>query len=518
MQKIIKKYQNSFFILFLFLFSLIFNFYYGYRGIFPIDSFLIFDSGYNVLNGLHPFKDYWSITGPLLDYFQAFFFLIFGVNWFSYVLHASILNLILVIFSYFIFISLGLKRAYSFIYCLGISVLAYPSIGTPFIDHHSVIFSILATYFYILFIKNKKNIFLFFVPIFLIFAFLSKQTPSSYIIIFISILFLIDTIYKFEFKKIFFLILGIVFPITIIFLNFKINSIPFDNFLVQYFFYPLSIGSSRLENLNPGFKELILQFKYIYICLIPLLFIFVLKIFSKEKKQNEKDNLLIIFLVIGTTFILIYSQLLTRNQILIFFLIPIVTAFSQIYYEHYIKDKIFIYLIIVICFFSITKYHFRYNQEKKFMELSGVDISKSVNAGEIHPMFNNLKWITLFYPKNPEKEIQHLIEIKNYMNSDTRNKIVVTDYQFFSALLDLKFNSPNKWYDDLSIPTYNNKYFKKYKNFFITKLKKNKIEVIYIIGLKKFNFLKNLINVEECILDKRINEMLLIYDITNCKL
>ena len=152
------------------------------------------------------------------------------------------------------------------------------------------------------------------------------------------------------------------------------------------------------------------------------------------------------------------------------------------------------------------------------MELSGIDISKSVNAGKIHPMFNNLKWITLFYSKNPEKEIQYLVKIKNEMNSDNRNKIVVTDYQFFSSLLDLKFNSPNKWYDDLSIPNNKNKYFKQYKNFFIKKLKENKIEVIYFVGLKKFNFLKNLINDEECILEKNINEMLLIYDITNCKL
>ena len=269
------KTKNNYYFLIIII-SFTFNTYYGYRGIFPIDSFLIFDGGYKVLNGNHPFKDYWSITGPLLDYFQAFFFLIFGVNWFSYVLHASTINLLLVIFSYFVFTSIGLKRWYSFIYCLGIGALAYPPVGTPFIDHHSSIFSILAIYFYILFIKSKKNVFLFFVPILLIFAFLSKQTPSSYIIIFISTLFLIDIIFKFQIKKVFILILGLIFPIIIIFLNFKINSIPLDNFLIQYFFYPLSIGSNRLENLNPGFKELIFQFKYIYICLMPLLFIFTM--------------------------------------------------------------------------------------------------------------------------------------------------------------------------------------------------------------------------------------------------
>ena len=54
--------------------SFFFTFYYGFKGIFPLDSFLIFDAGFKVLNGAHPFKDYWSITGPILDYIQSILF------------------------------------------------------------------------------------------------------------------------------------------------------------------------------------------------------------------------------------------------------------------------------------------------------------------------------------------------------------------------------------------------------------------------------------------------------------
>ena len=93
-------------IIFLFLFSLLINQYYGNRGVYPLDSFIIFDAGFNVISGQHPFKDYWSITGPLLDYFQSFFFLIFGINWFSYVLHASAMNMALAIFSFYFFVIL----------------------------------------------------------------------------------------------------------------------------------------------------------------------------------------------------------------------------------------------------------------------------------------------------------------------------------------------------------------------------------------------------------------------------
>ena len=62
-------------ILFLILFSLLINQYYGNRGVFPVDSFAHFDTGYRVLIGEHPFKDYWIVSGPLLDYIQAVFFL-----------------------------------------------------------------------------------------------------------------------------------------------------------------------------------------------------------------------------------------------------------------------------------------------------------------------------------------------------------------------------------------------------------------------------------------------------------
>ena len=65
---------NKQYILILFFLSLLINQYYGNRGVFPIDSFIIFEAGFNVISGHHPFKDYWSITGPILDYIQSLFF------------------------------------------------------------------------------------------------------------------------------------------------------------------------------------------------------------------------------------------------------------------------------------------------------------------------------------------------------------------------------------------------------------------------------------------------------------
>ena len=67
--------KKLYYILFLIIFSIIFNQYYGYIGILPIDSFLIFNSGFDLMNGHFPFKDYWTIKEPFIDLIQALFFL-----------------------------------------------------------------------------------------------------------------------------------------------------------------------------------------------------------------------------------------------------------------------------------------------------------------------------------------------------------------------------------------------------------------------------------------------------------
>ena len=67
------------YILILSFFSIFFNQYYGNLGINPLDSFFSFNSGYDILNGYYPFKDYWTITGVFIAFIQSILFKIFGV-------------------------------------------------------------------------------------------------------------------------------------------------------------------------------------------------------------------------------------------------------------------------------------------------------------------------------------------------------------------------------------------------------------------------------------------------------
>jgi len=177
---------------------------------------------------------------------------------------------------------------------------------------------------------------------------------------------------------------------------------------------------------------------------------------------------------------------------------------------------------MLVCLFAVTKYHFRYNEHKKFMELENVNFDSAIEAGRIHKIFNGLHWITASYANNPEKEMKEIIEIKDYINSDNSKKIIISDYQFFSTISINKINTFikwNKWYDPVSSPTRSNKYFIDYQKFFINKIKKNKITKIYGIGSdNKFVYFKDLFKNNDCINSKQINDMFVVYDITNCEL
>ena len=182
------KSKNLAYIIFLGLFSIIINQFYGYKGILPIDSFLVFNSGFDLMNGFYPFKDYWTIKEPFIDFIQAFFFKVFGVSWFSYVLHASVFNCIITLSTYYILRKFDLSKNLSFFYSLSVAILTYPTAGTPFSDHHTLILCTLSLYLFILAVKENKNIYWFLIPIFLGCAAMSKQAPTAYVVVLISIL------------------------------------------------------------------------------------------------------------------------------------------------------------------------------------------------------------------------------------------------------------------------------------------------------------------------------------------
>ena len=229
-----------------FLFGVLICQYTGNRGVFPIDSFSHFDSGYRILNGEHPFRDYWIVSGFIIDYLQSIIFYFLGISWQTYLLNASILNGLVSLIVYFLFNSLGLNFKLSFFYTICFSILSYPSSGTPFVDHHSALLSLIAILIFIRAIDKNNLYFWSLVPLFLFLAFLSKQVPATYILLLIialTIFHLLQQQKRDTIKILVMLILSSFILILSLLTFFMIYDIDLKIFLTQYLYYPSTIGS-----------------------------------------------------------------------------------------------------------------------------------------------------------------------------------------------------------------------------------------------------------------------------------
>ena len=329
----------------------------GNRGVHPIDSFSHFDSGFRILNGEHPFKDYWIVSGFFVDYFQSLIFLLLGTNWQTYILNASLMNGFISTLVYYLFTKLGLGLKCSFFYSISFALLAYPSSGTPFVDHHSAFLSLISVIFLILAIKTKKSYFWFLIPFFLFLGFLSKQVPTTYIFISVILIIsfhLLQQTKKESFNVISILFISSIFSVILLIVFLNLVSIDYKDFLTQYILYPSSIGNERYNSLNYNINNVFSNFKLIYLALIFLMY-FTFKNFKEDFFYRSIDfKILLICILIFISFA--QHIILTKNQIFIFFLIPLFLGFAHLQFKNNQNSKNFFnYLLIVFCVFATVK-------------------------------------------------------------------------------------------------------------------------------------------------------------------
>ena len=480
------------------IYSYLINWHSGNIGIIPIDSFGFLDSGYSIIKGHLPVRDFWIFTGLLVDYMEAAFLYLFGNNWNSHLAHSSFMNIIATIGLYFFLKEYNLKISYNFFYCLCFATLCYPLSGTPFAYLHAYIFSLLAIFNLLIAIKKGNNYLWFIFPFTCFFAFLSMQTPTVYILLILFVLLTFHFCRSKEFQNFKFFLLGGLLSSILFFFFLILTETPILNFIYQYILFPLTIGEGRITSKEIAYislvdqfnlKRLIGEFKFIHIFLVPLIFLSLKKI-----KKNEKNINILNFTIIFSVLAFFFNQLITANQIYIFSLIPILSAILHINLNNLkINSKIF-YLLIFVVLFATVKFHIRFNIDRKFLDLENIDKTKAINANEINENFKNLKWISKYV--DPKNELLVIKQAINTINNDVREKTLITHYQFMSTILDKPMYILNRWYlwDNNTHPTENHKYFKFYKSLISKNIKKNNVKVIYLLGQEnmiKFENVKN---------------------------
>ena len=496
--KKIKLYKEIAVIIGISIYSYLVNWQSGNIGIIPIDSFGFLDTGFSITKGHFPIRDFWIFTGLLVDYMEALFLLIFGNNWNSHLAHSSFMNILGTISFYFFLKEYKLKLFYIVFYCLSFATLCYPLSGTPFAYIHAYIFSTLSIFNLLIAIKKKNKYLWFFLPYICLFAFLSMQTPTAYILIIL----LFFAVYYFfnerDLNNLKFFLYGSITSSLLFYFFLFLTKTPILNFIYQYILFPITIGEGRISSEETAYialldqinlKRIFGEFKFIHFFLIPLIFL-SLKNFRKNYKNLNILNFVIIFSVIA----FLFNQLITANQIYILSLIPILAAVIHInLYNLKIDPKMF-YIILIVVLFASVKFHLRFNVDRKFHDLENIDKSKAILANGINENFKNLKWISKFdQPKNELKVIKEALKV---IDNDKRQKSLITHYQFISTFLDESLYILNRWYlwDNNTHPTENHKYFEFYKSLVDKNIKKNNIKVVYLLGQKNEINFKNVKN------------------------
>ena len=181
----------------------------------------------------------------------------------------------------------------------------------------------IATFTMVKLISNPYNkTYLLLIIILSFFSFLSKQVPVVYAFFTQGILLII---FFREHKNVYFynsnfLYIFTIFLIFFAFLYFL--KIDLYLFIKEYIFYPSTIGSDRFFLFEKSFEKFFNQYKFLIIPLLISIFLKI-KLISNNTTKN-KNNIFKYLILIFFITTLILHQLLTKNQIFIYFLIPLI--------------------------------------------------------------------------------------------------------------------------------------------------------------------------------------------------
>ncbi|MCX7920043.1 MAG: glycosyltransferase family 39 protein [bacterium] len=233
----------------------------GERGFFPFDQSIVFDGGYRILSGQIPFKDFILPFGPTTLWIQAIFFKLFGINYFSYILNAAVINVLATLGSILILYFLFPKQKY-LAYLCGIITLFWfqPPFGTPWFEQTAFFFAILSiitllgSMLYNRWRKEYSSWGMFISGVSAFLSFLSKQNVglSMFSVYLLFLLFPLKIGWKQKIKHTLFFLTGVLCGI-VIFTFWLWRYADISIFMNYFFIIPLRLGISRLGNFKTDF-------------------------------------------------------------------------------------------------------------------------------------------------------------------------------------------------------------------------------------------------------------------------
>ena len=230
----------------------------------------------------------------------------------------------------------------------------YPPTGNPTVEHNSLTLSIIALFFFIIGLKEKKNYFLIISIFIFCLSFFTKQVPTVYFVTFCIIIYFSQIFGEIKIAKTFFLILSSITIFSLFIFYFFINGVPLINIINQYFIFASSLGESRFVSINYNvFYENTSKLFFLIFLIIPSIYL--------SFTTRNFDNLIILS---GLSLIIIIYENHSQNQPINFSLLPVILALFYFFYNKEIPNnnliKYFFYIITVYAFYRILRYEILY--------------------------------------------------------------------------------------------------------------------------------------------------------------
>ena len=172
----------------------------------------------------------------------------------------------------------------------------------------------------------------------------------------------------------------------------------------------------------------------------------MLKVYRyRSQKLNFLNKDFYVFLLISFFVIsAIFHQVMTKNQIYIYFFVPILCGIflSELKITKNKYKNLFTTISIIFLILVTLKYHIRYNENRKFHELEKINLAEAVQANKIDSSLSGLKWINPLYEKSPDEEILKIkkgIKILENINDEV---MVITHYLFLDSITKKNLNYP----------------------------------------------------------------------------
>lgn len=340
----------------------------GFLGLMPLDQSILFEAGGRIGSGEVPFDDFYFPYGLLPALMQALFFEVFGVSWVVYVTHAAFINGIFAVI-FLDCLRILLPQASAKKKMLGTLLAAwafYPMMGTPFLENHSLFFSLVAWWVCLTAFHKKKFFLLLFIFPLMALGFYSKPLP---VLFWIFPVLMECWFQKKNWKQwIQWMMYGGVAGILVLILPALV--FPFDSFFHYSFVLPFQLGKTRVsgDSANNSIEKLN-QCKLLLLCLVPLFFLIRLR---WKSSLAEKENIFRVILIVIITTV---SGFLSLNDfynattpvfILAFFIFDRILHFSgrQTTYR-YVSPLLWMGLLAGITYLNFTRkvndIHFAFN-------------------------------------------------------------------------------------------------------------------------------------------------------------